>query len=148
MCIIAGKSITTAVAVVEDGHATFTVGELTGAELLAHASKFDQVLGVYTRDYERLRTEMYMEQLHATGIEIPVGIERFYEDELNLKFRKRTEVVELTLIRYLKTLRGFSIEKASRPLHVRHLERMRHRTGYIMKQEDFEDAITRTPRRS
>ena len=134
-CISAGKYVGVALAVVEDGQATYVVGDMTWAELRAHLSKIDVVIGTYTRETERLRTETYLEEMYNDGISIGQKVERFYDDNiLALKVPTRQQSVEVTLGKYLKA-RGFKVEKNNSRLNVRHLERMTVRTGYVYRGE-------------
>jgi hypothetical protein len=129
--------VTVALAVIEEGHATYTVGELTPAQLMHHFSKIDLAIGVHLRESEMLRTGTLLEQMEKSGIEIYKHDKydysiRYYAPQLELRFTSKEESVVETLRKYIKE-QGFTIGKANEPLHVRHLERMRHRTGYIVK---------------
>lgn len=139
-CVNVGRKITTALAVIEDGHATYAVGDLYPNELLAHLSKIDLALGTHLREYEMLRTETLLERMEQSGIEIfkqspPNYSLRYYSPELTLKYPTKVESVTETLRKYLQS-QGFTVSKSNEKLHVRHLERMRHRSGYIMKREE------------
>ena len=140
LCIHAGRRVTAALAVIEDGHATYTSGRLTWNEIRSHFSKIDVAFGTFMREPERLRTETYLEEMYATGI-APAYEEtkRYYQDDLTLKIPTHVETVEVELVRYLKS-KGFSVSRAGGSLHVRHLERMRHRTGYILREVEYEPA--------
>lgn len=145
----AGKTITAAVCVLEDGNATYAIGELTWAELKAHLSKIDLAYGVYANQTERMRTEMYLEEMHNSGIDAEIAPFRHYEADLTVRFPRRIDIVDVGVRNYFKGRRGISFEKHHKPLHVRHLERMAHRNGYIVKKE-LEDALNpkKTPSNS
>ncbi len=136
----AGKTITAAVCVLEDGHLTYAIGELTWAELKAHLSKIDMAKGVYANQSERMRTEMYLEEMHNNGIAVDIAPERHYEENLSLRFPRRIDVVDAGVRNYLKERPGITFQKHHKPLHVKHLERMAHRNGYIVRKE-VDDAL-------
>ena len=56
-----GRMVTVALAVVEDGNATFTVGDLTPAQFSAHFSKIDLAMGVHLRENEMMKTGTLLE---------------------------------------------------------------------------------------
>lgn len=140
-CVNVGRLVTAAVAVVEDGLATYAVGDLTKGALAQHFSKIDLALGTHLRENEQLRTENLLEEMEASGVEVyketpPDYSTRYYVDEvLALRFVSKKESVEQTLRKYL-IKQGFTVARANDPLHIRHLERMRHRTGFIVKGGD------------
>lgn len=132
--------VTASVAVIEEGHATYATGEITLAQLHAHASKFDVLMGVHLREREGLRTETALEKLEATGIEIvkknpPFYSTRYYQKELGYKIPSKAESTKETIREWLHD-QGFTVSMAETPLHIRHLERMRHRTGYIVPRQE------------
>ena len=138
ICIHAGRRVTAALAVIEDGHATYTSGQLTWHQIREHLSKIDVAFGTFLRESERLRTETYLEEMYQTGIAPAYEeVSRYYQDTLTLKVPTHIETVEVELVRYLKS-KGFTVSRASDQLHVRHLERMRHRTGYILREVEYE----------
>lgn len=130
--------MTTAIAVIEDGHATYISGYLSWNELRQHLSKIDVAFGTFLREAERMRTETYLEEMYKTGI-APAYSEtkRYYQDDMSLRVPTHVESVEVELCRYLKS-KGFTMSRAGGNLHIRHLERMRHRTGYILKEVEYE----------
>ena len=139
-CVNVGRKITAAVAVIEDGHATYAVGDLYPGQFAPHFSKIDLALGTHLREHEMLRTETLLEQMEASGIEIykenpPNYSVRYFMPELSLRHPTKVESVSDTLRNYLQS-QGFTVAKSNEQLHVRHLERMRHRTGYIVKKEE------------
>ncbi len=136
--LCAGKTVTAAIAVIEEGHATYVSGELNWAQVVRHLSKFDYAVGCYRREYERLRTETYLEEMHTSGIQTGL-LPRHFERDLTVKLSTRLAIVEDSLRLFLRN-RGYTVEKHRTPLNIKHLERMRHRTGYIKKGE-FEDGI-------
>lgn len=137
----AGRTVTAAVCVIENGHGTYVVGELTWAQLRAHLSKIDAAYGVYYTQAERMRTETYLEEMEKTGIQVEIEAERHYELDLSIKFPRRADIVEGALIQQLKRIRGLTVEKHRTMLNVKHLERMRQRTGYIVRKEG-DDALS------
>lgn len=132
--------IAVAIAVIEDGHATYAVGELTAAQLMSHFSKIDLAIGTHLREYEGVRTETMLEKMEASGVLIyketpPDYSTRYYQKELTYRMTSKAEAVRETLRTYLQQ-NGFTVERHETPLHVRHLERMRHRTGYMAKEDE------------
>lgn len=128
---------------IEEGHATYSVGQLTWAELRAHLSKIDAVIGVWSRDALRMRTETLMEEMHKSGIEIvEQESKRYYFNHMELRMISHEEMVENKLSEFLRKKNGYTVTKHEARLHVRYLERMRHRTGYIIKEEDFDAAVS------
>lgn len=134
-CINVGKKIATALAVIEDGHATYAVGELFPGQLLPHFSKIDLAIGTHLREYEQLRTETMLEQMRQSGIETTGTSVRYYQKELELRIPTKIESVSEAMREYLQKA-GFTVAKANDVLNVRHLERMRHRSGYIVQKEE------------
>lgn len=134
-----GRKVTAAIAVIEDGNATYAVGDLTQPEFREHFSKVDMLIGVHLRENEMVRTENLLELAELSGIEILKSGKdystRYYQRELTLKVPTKEESVVETLRAYLQS-QGFSVARSPMPLHVKHLERMRHRTGYIIPRGD------------
>lgn len=131
-----GRRVTAAVAVLESGKATYAVGDLELRQIKQHFSKFDVVMGTHLREDGMLRTEMLLEEMEQSGVEIIKQAHneystRYFQKELTLKMPTKEEAVIETLKDYLLDL-GFDMERVPDKLHVRHLERMRHRAGYII----------------
>lgn len=138
-CINVGKQITVALAVVEEGVATYTVGTLRHPELVPFFSKFDLVMGSHLKEYDAIRTETLLEEMERSGIEVfketpPDYSTRYYSKELTLNIPTKVQITTQTLREYLQA-RGFTVVRNENNLHVRHLERMRHRTGYIIPKD-------------
>lgn len=112
------------------------MGELHDYQIRPHLSKFDVALGCHIREYEQLRTDTFLEDIENTGIFIVKEdnqySRRYYQKEvMALNVPKKVDMVADTLRDYLLDS-GFTVSRKNEPLHVRHLERMRHRTGYIL----------------
>ncbi len=129
--ILYGQQVTIAIAVIEDGEATYTIGKLTAKEFLSYKSIFDVTCGVYNRESDRVRTESLLETLEEDGVQIYGDM--YKVPALQLKFPKHEDMVEDRLLKYLKAFR-LSITKHSRPFHTRFLDRMRPRNGYLIKR--------------
>lgn len=135
LCISAGKTVGAAMAVIENGKATFASGQFTWPMLRSYLNKYDAVVGIYQSELERQYTETNLLEAEENGC--TTRLLRFYEPELNLKFPTRVEKAEWGLTQYLKALK-IPTKKHKHPLIVNNLERLKIRTGEVIKREFHE----------
>lgn len=129
LAICGGKTVGVAVAVIEDGVATWTSGTATWPQIRKHLTKIDIMRGVHEQALEKDYTSFYLSEAKAAGC--LTNIRAHYNKTLLLEFPTRKKKAEQELLDFLGTL-PIKVKKHYRRFDIAFLERMRTREGEIV----------------